>query len=163
MRLSNKTVYALRALFDLAYHGGEGPVQLREIAEREKIPMSFLEQIFGDLKRANLVRSKRGPKGGYELDQPPESITLTRIFEALDALPHVPELCDDGEGEGDARAAGEAEADLPCSVDVTDALWPEILAKFREILDETNLADLMRRGEELGVGRDCYERFVYVI
>ena len=70
MRLSTKTRYGVRAIFDIAYHGQDAPqltAQARDIAVREHIPVRYLEQIFQDLKRAGLVDSKRGPRGGYYL------------------------------------------------------------------------------------------------
>jgi Rrf2 family transcriptional regulator, iron-sulfur cluster assembly transcription factor len=67
MKLSNKGRYALQAVFDLAYHNAGRAAQIRDICDRQAIPARFLEQVFRDLKRAGLVRSKRGPRGGYEL------------------------------------------------------------------------------------------------
>src|SRR5438132_13613134 len=71
LKVSNKGRYAVRALFDLAFLASDQPAQIRDIAERQRIPVRFLEQIFQDLKRARLVDSKRGPRGGYQPARPP--------------------------------------------------------------------------------------------
>ena len=67
MRLSLQVRYAICGVFDLAYHAGDAPVQIRVIGERQAIPPRYLEQIFQRLRRARLVTSKRGPGGGYTL------------------------------------------------------------------------------------------------
>src|SRR4029077_797652 len=85
---------AVRALFDLAFHASDQPAQLRDIAERQRIPLRFLEQIFQDLKRARLVDSKRGPRGGYQLARTPERICVGDVRRALEgpmALGQPPE------------------------------------------------------------------------
>src|SRR5690554_6060023 len=92
MRLSNRAIYGLRAIFDLAYHGAGEPTQVREIAERAQVPVRFLEQIFLDLKRAGLVESKRGPRGGYLLVADPQALTLAQVFGALADLPELPDM-----------------------------------------------------------------------
>src|SRR4051812_10767570 len=84
LKVSNKGRYAVRALFDLAFHASDQPAQLRDIAERQRIPLRFLEQIFQDLKRARLVDSKRGPRGGYQLARTPERICVGDVLRALD-------------------------------------------------------------------------------
>ena len=76
MKLSTKTRYGVRAVFDIAYHNQGRPTQARDIARRQDVPLRYLEQIFQELRRANLVDAKRGPKGGYFLSRTPESITL---------------------------------------------------------------------------------------
>ena len=89
MRLSTKTRYGVRAVFDIAYHGGTEPggavpaAQAKDIAERQHIPLRYLEQIFQDLKKAGLVESKRGPRGGYYLKREAEKITLGDVVRAL--------------------------------------------------------------------------------
>ena len=153
MRLSNRTIYGLRALVDLAYHGSEDPVQVREIAERAKIPIRFLEQIFQDLKKAEIVASKRGPGGGYFLVAEPQALTLAMVFEALEALPEMADLAAGGEGEDEIEGAAQI-ADLVCQ---------EMMSKMVEMLTEVTVADLVERGEELGLPKQCYEGFVYVI
>jgi Rrf2 family protein len=84
MRLSLQVQYAICGSFDLAYNGGGEPVQIRVISERQAIPPRYLEQIFQRLRRAGLVRSKRGPGGGYSLARLPSEISLYEIVEALE-------------------------------------------------------------------------------
>jgi Rrf2 family protein len=84
VKLSNKGRYAVRALFDIAFYNDGRPTQVKEIAERQGIPPRFLEQIFQDLKRANLVGSKRGPQGGYSLGRRAGEIRLGDVVRALE-------------------------------------------------------------------------------
>ena len=84
MKLSNKGRYAVQALADLAKNGLQKPTNLTEISLRQGISLSFLEQIFSKLKNNNLVKSSRGPLGGYVLSRPPDDITLSNIIEAVD-------------------------------------------------------------------------------
>jgi Rrf2 family protein len=84
MRFSLQVQYAICGSFDLAYNGGGSPVQIRVISERQAIPARYLEQIFQRLRRAGLIRSKRGPGGGYTLARAPEEISLREIIEALE-------------------------------------------------------------------------------
>ena len=92
MRLSRKGEYALRAMIVLATHHGQGPMRIAEIAERERIPKKFLEQILLDLKKAGLVHSKRGAGGGYFLVRPPGQITLAEVVRTIDG-PLAPLSC----------------------------------------------------------------------
>lgn len=152
MKLSNKTIYGMRALFDLAYFSQDEPIQIREIARREDIPMRFLEQILQDLKRAGLVQSKRGPKGGYILDRAPEHISLLSILEALDDVPiyHEP-------------TTEESPAISAPQVSITDEMCHTIFAKVRVLFETTTLADMVRKGEAAGLNNSGYEGFIYVI
>lgn len=84
VRLSQKAQYAICGIFDLAYNGGAGPVQVRVIGERQRIPARYLEQIFQRLRRADLVKGKRGPGGGYVLARDPAEITIKDIIEAVE-------------------------------------------------------------------------------
>src|ERR1700754_2633016 len=83
MKLSSKALYGVQAIFDLAFHAN-GASQIKEICERQAIPPRFLEQVFQDLRRAGLVTSKRGPRGGYQLARTPEQIRLGDITRALE-------------------------------------------------------------------------------
>jgi Rrf2 family transcriptional regulator, iron-sulfur cluster assembly transcription factor len=84
MRFSLQIQYAICGCFDLAYNGGGAPVQIRVISERQAIPARYLEQIFQRLRRAGLIRSKRGPGGGYTLARASSEINLREIIEALE-------------------------------------------------------------------------------
>ncbi len=98
MRVTQQLKYALYGVFDLAYHGGERPVPIHEIGERQSIPARYLEQIFQKLRRAGLVESKRGPRGGYVLARAPEAISVADVLRAVEGeVLRTPE-CDGLEG-----------------------------------------------------------------
>src|SRR5689334_14322657 len=84
MRLTTKGRFAVTAMIDLAMHNGEGPVTLSEISERQKISLSYLEQLFGKLRRQELVSSVRGPGGGYNLAKPGDKVSVADIITAVD-------------------------------------------------------------------------------
>src|ERR1700704_7198994 len=84
MRLSTKGRYAVMAMVDLAKHSGGNPVSLAEIAERQEISMSYLEQLFAKLRKGGLVKSVRGPGGGYLLAYPLEESRISDIILAVD-------------------------------------------------------------------------------
>ena len=92
MKLSARVEYGVRAMAVLAIYYQTGPLPLREIAEQEKISLKFLEQIFPDLKKANLVESARGSRGGYMLSRPPDEIKVGDIVRAVEG-PITPVDC----------------------------------------------------------------------
>jgi Rrf2 family iron-sulfur cluster assembly transcriptional regulator len=84
MRLTTKGRFAVTAMIDVALHGVRGPVTLAAISERQKISLSYLEQLFGKLRRQGLVESVRGPGGGYNLGRAPERVAVADIIVAVD-------------------------------------------------------------------------------
>ena len=84
MRLTQKSKYAVRALMELALNERECPLGVAEIARRQRIPERFLEQIFGELRRANVIESRRGAHGGYRFAMPTEEISVLDVVEILD-------------------------------------------------------------------------------
>jgi Rrf2 family transcriptional regulator, cysteine metabolism repressor len=92
MKISKKTQYALRALIELTNHYPDAPLQRRTIANRQHIPIEFLEQILLPLKRAGLLASRRGVNGGYRLIKAPQEITLGQVIRILDG-PLAPIPC----------------------------------------------------------------------
>ncbi len=84
MRLTTKGRYAVTAMLDLALHGGEGPMTLADISSRQRISLSYLEQLFSKLRKNGLVLSTRGPGGGYSLSKPVGEIAIASIIEAVD-------------------------------------------------------------------------------
>lgn len=84
MRLSTKSRYGTRFLMDLAEHYNEGPVQTGFVAKRQGISAKYLEQIIVPLKKANLIKSIRGPKGGHMLARPPEEIRMGEVLAVLE-------------------------------------------------------------------------------
>jgi Rrf2 family protein len=151
MRLSTKTRYGVRAIFDIAYHGQDSPqaeaAQARDIARREDIPLRYLEQIFQDLKRAGLVESKRGPRGGYYLKRASTEITLAEVVRALQGPIEETFLLE--EDEHNAAPAGQAAS----SRQVTAGLWKELADHVSSWFAGVTVADLVKRGNQIGVPR----------
>ena len=137
MRLTTKGRFAVTAMIDLAMRQHHGPVTLAGISQRQKISLSYLEQLFGKLRRHDLVESTRGPGGGYTLARPSKEVTVADIIfavdEALDAT-----LCG-----GKANCDEEREC-------MTHELWTNLNRKMIEYLDSVSLADLVekQRGRE---------------
>src|SRR5258707_13713537 len=84
MRLTTKGRFAVTAMIDVAMHNGAGPVTLAGVSERQKISLSYLEQLFGKLRRSGLVESVRGPGGGYHLARAAETVTVADVIVAVD-------------------------------------------------------------------------------
>lgn len=131
MRLSLRSQYAICGMFDLAYHGGDAPIQVRVIGERQKIPGRYLEQIFQRLRKADLVRGKRGPGGGYVLARPPGEIHLAQVIEAVEG-PLAESL---GSGPPPRERPVPARPDF---------LWPELASRLERSLAALTLASLCR-------------------
>lgn len=134
MKLSTKGRYAVTAMLDLALHYQKGPVSLAEISARQAISLSYLEQLFAQLRREALVTSVRGPGGGYCLGREPEAINIAEIIiavnENLDAT-----RCG---GTGDCQD-GE--------VCLTHKLWLDLSAQIHEFLSGITLAQVVARNE----------------
>ena len=84
LAITSKSPYAVRALAELARSGGAGPVPIGEIARRRDIPVQFLEGLFATLRRAGILQSQRGVKGGYSFARTPEELTVLEVVEALE-------------------------------------------------------------------------------
>lgn len=151
MKLSNKGRYGVRAAFDIAFHNEGRATQVKDIARRQGIPPRFLEQIFQDLKRADLVTSKRGPRGGYALSRPSGEITLGDVVRAVEG---PVSLCSERESEAGHDATSQA---------VTDRVFGEVAQRMEACLDAITLEDLCERGEAIGVRRRPPRRYVYSI
>ena len=149
MKLSNKGRYALQAVFDLAYHNAGRAAQIRDICDRQAIPARFLEQVFRDLKRAGLVRSKRGPRGGYELAREPSALRIGDVVRAIEGPISLT--------QSDERSLGSSSGEV--LREVMDMLSQRIEAT----LDEITVADLCGRAERLGLARAAGARYVYAI
>jgi Rrf2 family protein len=156
LKLQAKTRYGVRAVFDLAFHSAAGTTQAKDIARREGIPLRYLEQIFQDLKRAGIVDSRRGPRGGYTLKRQPDAIRLGDVVRALQgSLDEIFAPEDDPEGKK-RMAKGGAQI-------VTASLWRELAAHVSGWFDQVTLADLVRRGVELGLARGEKKSPMYFI
>ncbi len=135
MRLSSKTDYGLRALIDLALHASGPPVQSHDIATRQGIPESYLNQLLILLRRAGLIRSLRGPQGGHQLAQPPRAITIADIVAALDG----PTVSEGTNPSSDARG-NDGATDL-----VVRAAWEQVNAAVRDALGRITLDMLVEQ------------------
>jgi len=148
MKLSNKGRYGLQAVFDLAYHSAGRAAQIKEICDRQGIPARFLEQVFRDLKRAGIVRSKRGPRGGYELTREPSALRLGDVLRAIEGPVAL--------ATNEARARGT-------STEVLRDVLADLALRIEACLDEVTFAELCARAERLGLARTAVNRYVYAI
>jgi len=126
MRLTTKGRFAVTAMVDLTQRGGKGPVTLAAISERQKISLSYLEQLFSKLRKNNVVASVRGPGGGYCLARPASKITIADIVIAVDE-PLDATNCD---------RMGTCKDGEPCS---THDLWLGLSDRIHEYLQQVNL------------------------
>lgn len=131
MRLTTKGRFAVTAMADLAMRGGKAPVTLAAISERQKISLSYLEQLFGKLRRNNIVESVRGPGGGYYLARPSSKISIAEIVTAVD------EPLDATKCGGLGNCQGEQQ---PC---ITHDLWMGLNEKIYGYLEEVSLQQLV--------------------
>ncbi|MBI5018026.1 MAG: Rrf2 family transcriptional regulator [Deltaproteobacteria bacterium] len=158
MKLTTKSRYGVRAIFDIAYHAGGLPAQIKDISERQRISPRYLEQIFQKLKKVGILGSKRGPRGGYFLLKEPKDITLYEIITCAEGpIELVFCVADDDEGEN-CRMQCEMHDECPAS-----PLWKEIGGEIAEIFRRTTIQDLCKRAEALGIERKLDARFMYYI
>ena len=125
--VTSKSRYAVVALAELA-RSGQTPMPIGQVAERRRIPVQFLEQLFSTLRRAGILVSHRGAKGGYTLARPSEEITVLEVVQALDGVV----------GEEGKEAGG---------------IWEEGVEALRSTFRATSIADIARREtDEVGTG-----------
>ena len=135
MKLSSKGRYAVMALADLARNKAIKPINLTEISLRQGISISFLEQIFLQLKKSNLVKSSRGPSGGYILSKPPEEITLSNIIEAVDEKVKTVGC----KKESKRGCNGKS---IKC---ITHNLWDDLETHINNFFEQNTLKDILYR------------------
>lgn len=134
MKVSTKGDYGIRALIELSHHYGEArPTQSGEIAARQKIPESYLEQLLTTLRRAGFIRSVRGPQGGHALVRAPAEVKVSEVIEALEGS-IMPIDCLD-ESSSCTKAGGCAQREM----------WAAVRTAILEVLDNTTIADLAER------------------
>lgn len=145
MRLSTKGRYAVMAMADLAGHeGGTRPVSLAEIAKRQEISLSYLEQLFAKLRKGGLVKSVRGPGGGYRLSRPAAEMRIADIVLAVDE-PLSATRCEPGSPKGCTGTTTRC---------VTHDLWEELGRQIHVFLASVSLADVVER-RVLGRAKPC--------
>jgi Rrf2 family cysteine metabolism transcriptional repressor len=123
--ITTKSPYAVRALAELARRGQSTPVPIGEIARAREIPVQFLEGLFATLRRAGILQSQRGVKGGYSFNRPPTEITVLEVVELLE---------------------GELGADAPANGPV----WTEAVEAVRGVLGGTTIAEVAEREAQAG-------------
>lgn len=155
MKLSTKSRYGLRALFDIAYNSGNLPAQIQDISRRQNISPRYLEQIFQGLKKVGILKSKRGPQGGYFLTRSPEEITVKEIVAATEG---GVTLVDCVVGKRKKKSACEFEG---CCV--TQTVWDEATARLNDYFETLTLKTLCERGQAMGLKREQDHRFMYYI
>jgi len=134
MKLSTRSRYGTRMMLDLAQHYDEGPVQIGNVSKRENISVKYLEQLIIPLKKANFIKSVRGPKGGHMLAKPPEAITVGEIVRVLEGGINLsscienPEVCD---------------RTREC---LTRGLWEEATKAMYEKLNSATLSKMINKG-----------------
>ncbi len=139
MKLSTRGRYGLRAMFDLAMNQSQGPVPLNEIAGRQNISESYLEQLFAIMRKAGLVKSVRGAYGGYLLGAPSDKIYIGQILRTLEGN-IAPADCVSNE---DAPECLDADA---C---VTRMIWEKIRDSINQVVDSITLEDMVRQQKKI--------------
>ncbi len=132
MKLTTKGRYAVTAMLDLALHAGSGPITLADVARRQDISLSYLEQLFARLRRKSLVSSVRGPGGGYRLGRSAQEISVAEVITAVD------------ENVDTTRCGGahNCQDSQPC---LTHDLWCDLSDRINEYLSGITLYDLVTR------------------
>ncbi|WP_109127643.1 Fe-S cluster assembly transcriptional regulator IscR [Aggregatibacter segnis] len=135
MKLTSKGRYAVTAILDIAIHADNGPVSLSDISERQHISLSYLEQLFAKLRRNNLVKSVRGPGGGYKLGHAPEDISIGMIIAAVNENIDTTKCL----GKGNCLNGQEC---------LTHTLWDKLSQRIADFLNEITLAELVSQHKQ---------------
>lgn len=141
MYFSAKGEYGIMAVLDLALTNGADPVQAKAIADRQGIPLRFLEQILSALKHAGLVESSRGAHGGYRLSKPAENIRVGDVIQAVDGPIAMTNHALPRHGNGNGHRTSHDS--------IIQGVWKEVKDTVLETMNRTTLADLCRRARDL--------------
>jgi len=155
MRITTTSRYGVRALFDVAYHGGGQPTQIKDISRRQKISQRYLEQIFNKLLKAGLLKSRRGPRGGYLLSRDPAEISVGDIICAAQG-PIIPVKC-----LSENNSKGKTCEILPGCI--TRDVWKETQKLLVDYYNSVSIADLCSQARKKGVSRDLDHKYMYFI
>ncbi|MBQ3334786.1 MAG: Rrf2 family transcriptional regulator [Eubacteriaceae bacterium] len=134
MKLSTKGEYGVLAMCELAARHGEGPISVKDIADKQGLSDAYLEQLFARLKKTHLIKSMRGAKGGYVLTRDPSDITVGEVIDALEGPIEI------------SPCVGGANADFKCdktAACATRGLWMEVHQSIRNVIDNRTLGDLV--------------------
>jgi Rrf2 family iron-sulfur cluster assembly transcriptional regulator len=149
VRLTTKGRYAVTAMLDLAFNSQYNPVTLTEIAARQTISLSYLEQLFARLRKAEIVIGVRGPGGGYQLRESPEKVSIAAIIEAVN------------EPIDSTKCGGEANCQHD-SICLTHDLWVGLSEHIYGYLSKISLADLMQKRDERHAAEESSECVVKI-
>jgi Rrf2 family transcriptional regulator, iron-sulfur cluster assembly transcription factor len=158
MKLSTKSRYGVRAMFDLVYNSDGLPTQIQDISRRQCVSARYLEQIFQSLKKAGILTSKRGPRGGYCLAKKPEEITIADILLATEGKNLFVDCLDleDGRKKRKKNCPNNG-------ICVTQTIWGEANGLVFDYLSTITLKDLCDRGHRMGLKREFEHRVMYYI
>lgn len=147
MRISTKGRYGLRALVDLASHAQEGTVSLVNVAQRQKISLNYLEQVFATLRKAGIVKSQKGAQGGYMLAKQPEKIVVGEVLTALEGKFSIIDEMSEREQQDAVQSA------------IQELVWDRINDSINDFLEECTLAELVDQYERI----HSAEKWMYYI
>jgi Rrf2 family protein len=135
LRLSSKGQYGVRAMFEIAKDYKKGPLTIKEISKRQGMSVSYLEQLLNKLRRAGLIKSRKGPGGGYTLEKKPDEISIGVILNTLEGPVAITNCL--------APESAQPECNLieKC---VTRLLWKSLGEKIENFLDTISLNDLLK-------------------
>ncbi|MEC4676793.1 MAG: Rrf2 family transcriptional regulator [Nitrospirota bacterium] len=139
LRLSTKGQYGVRAMFEIASGYNSGPITIRKISEKQDVSVSYLEQILNQLRKAEIIKSVKGPGGGYILADTPDKISIGRILRELEGPVAITSCLDPK--EGCIRVEG-------C---VTHLLWKSLGEKIESFLDHMTLKDLLEGNQIINI------------
>jgi Rrf2 family protein len=154
MKISTQSRYGLRALFDIAYHSSCQSTQVKDIASRQAISPRYIEQIFQKLKKGGIVRSIRGPAGGYCLTRKPEEITIGDVIRAAEGPVQLVSCGITKTATKGCERAGEC---------VTTDIWREASSRLMAYFDSITLEDLCKEAQAKGMERAVDKNLMYYI
>lgn len=147
MKISTKGRYGLRALVDLASHSTSEAVSLASVANRQKISVNYLEQVFATLRKAGLVKSIKGPQGGYMLAMKPGEMQVADILTALEGKFSIIDEVASQEQQDKVQKA------------INELVWEKINQQVNHYLESTTLADLVEEYQKLN-GEEEYMYYI---
>ena len=150
MKLSTRSTYGLLAMYELALRYPQGPISVSTISDKEKISVSYLEQLLNRLKKRHLVEAERGPKGGYRLSRSPETITLGDVVRVLE---NGMEAVYDGKPKFGKNGPNP----------IVTLVWEKMAGRIKEVLDKTTLKDLCDEVKRLGLDELLEHRYTFHI
>jgi Rrf2 family protein len=139
LKLSTKGQYGVRAMFELARNFDKGPLTIKEIASRQDVSVAYLEQLLNKLRKSKLIKSRKGPGGGYVISRKPKDISVGMILNSLEGPVAITQCLDPSTSKGCKRVDS-------C---VARLLWKSLGEKIESFLDTINLNDLLNEEAKL--------------